>query len=677
MNPKSRLALEIVFLLIITAVVYLPNVGNLSYFKDDWYYIYDGTIAGADVFRSMFSIDRPARGVFFEIYYSLFNYHALPYHLGAYVWRLLGAIGALWLFRLLWPKDRQATFFTALLFALFPGYFWWISAVEYQPMIASLALQVFSIALTLKAIQATQRPSRILYILGAVLTGWAYIALVDYAIGMEAFRFLCVYMLVSREQRVSTLWSRLRVTLRTWLVNLIIPAGFILWRMFFFENERRATDIGSQLRALFSAPVPTASRWFIQFFNSLMNVGLLAWVAQFPRYFFEMRLRDTALALLDAGCVLFLVTLAGKLLEEPVEAEFVHDSHSSAKFQREAFMIGLAGMTFGVLPVIAANRYVNLEGFSHYALPASLAAAVFIMGLVYAFSSARVRFTAVVVLCVFAALAHYSISVRAVGEEAAIREFWWQASWRIPGLRPETTLAIQYPDPNIGDDGLGVMEAANLIYFPDGPDTIPVHYPISAVAANDENAKLILRGRLNRDTAYRSHTVNFDFGNVLVLSQPTPASCVRVIDGQRHLLSAFDPGNIFLIAPHSKIENVVTGAIPSTPPEFAFGLEPPHEWCYYFEKADLAVQQFGWREAAALGEEAIGLGLHPEDQAEWFPFLQAYAVLDDESRVRMTATKINTQPFLRDQTCSAFNQGNAALRLDPSMQTLINELFCH
>src|SRR5690349_12950688 len=152
---KKKPLPELVFLLVISAIVYLPNIGHLTYFKDDWYYMYDALIAGAKVFHPMFSIDRPARGYFFEIFFLLFGPEALPYHIGAFIWRALGAIGALWVFNILWPRERKFAFFATLLFAIYPGYFWWISAIEYQPMIASLALQVFSVAFTLKAIQSS------------------------------------------------------------------------------------------------------------------------------------------------------------------------------------------------------------------------------------------------------------------------------------------------------------------------------------------------------------------------------------------------------------------------------------------------------------------------------------------------------------------------------------------
>src|SRR5215510_12157904 len=102
---KKRRFPEILFLLFISAVVYLPHIGGLTYYKDDWYYIYDGLVAGAKIFHEMFRIDRPARGFFFEYYFSLFGANPLSYHIGAFFWRALSSIGALWIFNILWDKE--------------------------------------------------------------------------------------------------------------------------------------------------------------------------------------------------------------------------------------------------------------------------------------------------------------------------------------------------------------------------------------------------------------------------------------------------------------------------------------------------------------------------------------------------------------------------------------------
>ncbi len=671
MDKKKKPTFEVILLLVISALVYLPNIGKLTYFKDDWYYIYDGIRAGAKVFHEMFRIDRPARGYFFELYFSVFGPNPLPYHISAFLWRGLSAIGALWVFNILWPKERKFAFLGALLFAIYPGYFWWISAIEYQPMIASLALQVFSIALTLKAIQSQNRIAKITYLASAILTGWVYIALVDYAIGMEVFRFLCVYLLVNRDGRIGV-WKRLFIAVKAWAWSSLIPLGFLFWRIFLFTNVRKATDIGGQLSVFLGNPVSTTIDWFFQLYNSLLNLSVLAWIDQFPAFLQGMRLRDIAFGLLFAGVAVLLVVFAERQIKPSGESK---DGNSDQdQVRKEALLLGGVGMIFGVLPVIMANRYVNITGFSHYGLPVSLAAAVFLIGFLNTLSLRRTRVFALYAVIAAASLAHYGISINAVTEEVALQKFWWQVSWRIPMLQPGTTLVIQYPLSGMGDDGYGVMEAANVIYFPKPTGQIPVHYPVAGLTLNSETLSDILNGEQYKQTQYRSHTIDFDYGNLLIISQPTLTSCVHVIDGNQPLISTYDPVNVTLAAPSSKIKNVIADASPVLPPEYIFGREPEHSWCYYFQKADLASQLGNWDDAVALGEEAIRLELSPEDRSEWLPFLKAYAITGNAGRLTQMAKRVIGDRPLRQQACDMLTDIQEPLT--PEIKQVIDMDYC-
>lgn len=667
---KKRLFPEILFLLLISAVVYLPRIGDLTYYRDDWYYIYDGMIGGAKVFHEMFRIDRPARGFFFEWYFSTLGANPLPWHIGAFLWRGLSAIGALWLFNILWRDARKFNFIAALLFAIYPGYFWWISPIEYQPMIASLALQVFSIAFTLKAIQSQNSTAKIAYTFASILTGWAYIFLVDYAIGMEAFRLICVYLLVNRSGQAD-LWKRALATLKAWAWTVVIPLGFIVWRAFFFTNERRATDIGGQLSVFLGNPAATTIHWLFQLYNSLLNISVLAWINQFPAFIQGIRLRDTAVGLMLAIIVVLLVVFAQKRIG-PTDDE---KDDGAGQFQagKEALMLGGLGMVFGVLPVIMANRYVNITFFSHYGLPASLAAAVFMVALLALLSSRRVCSTVLYGVIGFAVLAHYGIAHHAVTEMSALEKFWWQVSWRVPAIQAGTTLVVNYPLSGMGGE-YGLMEAANVIYFPDETGEIPVHYPLSGLTLSSINLPDILDGSLYRETSYRSHTVNFDYGNILLISQPTVGSCVHIIDGRQPLISMYDTVEVSLAAPSSNIENVVADAVPAVPQKFIFGSEPEHNWCYYFQKADLAVQLGDWETAAGLGDEAMRLRLSPEDRAEWMPFLKAYAVTGNAEQLEQLARRVIGERPLRLRVCEMLS--NIEQPLSDDVRETIDVNYC-
>jgi hypothetical protein len=60
-------------------------------------------------------------------------------------------------------------------------------------------------------------------------------------------------------------------------------------------------------------------------------------------------------------------------------------------------------------------------------------------------------------------------------------------------------------------------------------------------------------------------------------------------------------------------------------PARLFGTEPGPNWCYYFEKADLARQLGQWEEVTALAELAFNSGDYPNDPAERLPFIEGYA----------------------------------------------------
>ena len=104
----------------------------------------------------------------------------------------------------------------------------------------------------------------------------------------------------------------------------------------------------------------------------------------------------------------------------------------------------------------------------------------------------------------------------------------------------------------------------------------------------------------------------------------TSISCLRVLDtvyaddpmysdGQRALISFSHPSRI------------LPAADSAAPDPNIFGPEPPHDWCYFFEKADLARQQSDWKTVIALFQQAGQKGLTPKTGVEYIPFIEAYA----------------------------------------------------
>jgi hypothetical protein len=671
--------LEILLILVIAGATYLPNLSQATIYRDDWYYTMDRLIGGPGVFQAMFSIDRPARGPLFEAYYQLFGIQPFPYHMSSFLWRLAGGLAALWLFRQLWPRQRLASFMMALFFVLYPGYLRWMEGFENQPRILSSFLEALSIALTLQAIRSTRTIPKIFVWIGSLLTGWAYIALVDFSFGMEVFRLLCVFLLVNRDQQTLPFVKRSISTIRAWGIAALIPGGYLFWRLFLFHNERQATDIGLQFSYLISSPLITGAQWLLRLFQSAVNVAVLAWGAPFFQDFFEIPLPDIMIGILIAGVVVVLllwVSLSIWKMEKDDANK--SDAVSIGMWQSEAIWVGLVGVFAGVLPVIVANRYVSFGAYSHYALPASLASVMVVVGITSLINSRNVRFGVASVLVLLAVLTHYTASLRVLHEEQVIANFWQQVVWRAPGIKTGTTLFVSYPSIDYAEDVDAVNGPANFIYFPEQTNQIPAVYQLAALPQMEYSTIYVLRG-INRSTAYRTHVGELNSDNLLVISQPTESACVHLIDSQWPRYSNQESDQILLLGSYSKIQSVLTDVSAPRPAEFIFGPEPAHAqaWCYYYQKAELALQEGNWEKIVQLGEKVTQLNLGPDDRIEWVPFLQAYALKGDEQAFKATAAKIEKTPFVRQEVCrTLLKMQEMGSTFTPQIQSLVDDAVC-
>lgn len=670
---------EILLILVIAAVTYLPNLSQATIYRDDWYYTMDRLIGGPGIYQEMFSIDRPARGPLFEAYYQLFGIRPFPYHMSSFLWRVMGGLAALWLFRQLWPRQRLASFMMALLFVLYPGYLRWMEGFEDQPRILSSFLEVLSIALTLQAVRTMGTISKIFAWIGSILTGWAYIALVDFSFGMEVFRLLCVFLLVNRDQETQSFVKKGISAIRAWGIAALIPVGFLFWRLFLFHNERPVTDIGLQLSYLVASPLLTGTWWLVRLFQSVVNVTILAWGAPLFQNLFDIPLAKIIIGLLIAGAAFVLVLWASFSICK-IEDDDANKSEAvlNGRWQSEAISVGLAGVFAGVLPVILANRYVTFGGYSHYALPASLASVMVVVGITSLINPRNVRFGVASVLVLLAVLTHYTASLRILHEERVIANFWQQVVWRAPGIKAGTTLVVHYPSVSYAEDVDAVAGPANFIYFPERTNQIPAVYQLVALPQMDYTTKDVLDGG-NRSYGYRTHVGEINYDNLLVISQPAENACVHMVNSQWPRYSAQESDQILLLGQYSKIQNVLTDVNGPHLAEFIFGPEPAHAqaWCYYYQQAELALQESNWEKIVQIGVKVTQLSLSPNDRIEWAPFLQAHALLGDEKAFKTTAILMDSSPSVRREACrTLLKMQEMGSTFIPEIQSLMDKRLC-
>lgn len=289
------------------------------------------------------------------------------------------------------------------------------------------------------------------------------------------------------------------------------------------------------------------------------------------------------------------------------------------------------------------------------------------------FKSQAARAAMIGFLIACAVMTHYANSVVAVQEAAATRNFWWQVAWRIPNLQPGTTLVADYPNISIQEDYF-IWGPVNQIYFsePQNQAGEQVNVPLPALVLNAETLpKLDLR-RGQAEQVRRGIYTLADYRRVLILTQPAANACVRVIDGNSLEFSQNDRLEIRLVASASRLDGVLIDAAKPQPPAAYFGPEPPHDWCYYYQKAALARQTGDWEKVIRFGEQALAEGHYPADKIEWLPFMQAHAALGQKEKLRRFVSIMAESPYIQSQACVILS----ASATDPATLTYIKESFC-
>jgi hypothetical protein len=659
---KSELFIAIFLLVAVSAIAYLPFIAHFSYFNDDWYEMFATGTRGPLIFIDIFSVDRPARALLMIPLYVLFGKNPFPYNVTAYLFRLFSGLSVLWSLRIVWPQQKRLATLAALFYLIYPGFLSQPNAIDFQSHIAGLCFATFSIALTLKAVRTKNLWSRILITGLSIFFGLAYLSQMEYYAGYEVVRFVLLFILAGQTEK--TFFTRLKRAVLWYLPFIIVPLLFFTWRLFFFQDVRKQTDIGTQLGSLITTPRHTILIWTTTLIQSMVDVIVLAWFVPFYSAFSNLSAIDELVGL---GAALIAILIAWISLRSTSS-----DSASEDGWQRENLWAGLVIVIGGLVPIIVANRGVDFADLSRYSVISMFGAVMILAVFVDRLKNLRFQLGFVLLLIGIAVITHFSNGDSYAQYADSNNMFWWQVSWRIPQLKKGTTIVVHYPAGQAGED-YTIWSPANLIYYPDSQSQKFIQPAIYAALLNhDAVDKVLTQKGVEYDTRRGSIHTFRNYSNILVITQTGPGSCVRVMDGHQTEFSSSEDERVMLMAPYSQIQDVMTGTQFQTPPQLPFGLEPTRGWCYYYEKASYARQVSDWQTVLNLGDQATKLGLKPQDLIEWMPFLQAYAHFGNQAQLTQLARSINSDPLVASQACRILK----GMQLDSSTAGLVNSLYC-
>jgi hypothetical protein len=649
-------------LVVVAALAYLPFLNQIGYTHDDWYLMASAQAEGPSAFREIYSVDRPLRAYVLAPLYTLFGHNVFFYNLSAWFFRVLSALGFLWLLRRLWPGHSQWTLWMALLYVLYPGFLSQLNGIDYQSQIISLATATFSLALTVYAFFEKRLLYRIAAVTLAIFTGILYLGLVEYEVGFEFVRLLLLFILAGRV--ADTYREHIFKTFKLWLPYSLIMLGFGIWRLFFFHSERGATDVDLQFSQFRLYPLQTLYHWALQVMQDSFDVTLAAWVTPLSQLAGYIQPWGIALAILATGLILFVLYKfrEGEAQSEPGQFDL----------KREALLLGLGTIIGGLIPIAMVNREVWFPSFSRYSLVSSVGVAILIPAILMQIKSRVLQSIIAAALCLVAILTHHANAVKHAQETAFTRNFWWQVAWRVPQFEKNTTLVANITGVATEEDYF-VWGPASLIYYPEKQNPEGIQPGLFAAILNQDTVtKVLARERQEYDN--RKNIITYkNYRNFVLLNQPSLKACVHILNGLSPDYSHDELDSIRAIGSFSEIEHVLVDETPHTPPEVVFGPEPSHGWCYYYQKADLARQKEDWESVIQTGDQAFDLGLTPIDPIEWMPFLQAYAQTGNADRLREFAPKISADPSIARQACQIL--GNIS-GLSAEVTEVITSLYC-
>jgi len=158
---------------------------------------------------------------------------------------------------------------------------------------------------------------------------------------------------------------------------------------------------------------------------------------------------------------------------------------------------------------------------------------------------------------------------------------------------------------------------------------------------------------------YRTASFYGNTSQAVVIYMPR-GGCLRVLDPSQGDMEVYDklPAVLTSAIPLSDPSRNITDANPAATPMFF--LEPKHEWCYYFTKAELAQQTGDYQKVVSLGNEAASLGYKPTDQNEWLVFIKAHALTGNiQTAKSISASALKEDTRVRRGVCSAWEQVQA------------------
>lgn len=600
------------------------QVTHMGFYWDDWQMVFLAQTGNFGLYWEHFLSDRPFVTWIYWLVTHMVGHSPLSAHLLTLAARWLSLLGFYLALRGLWQDQRWQARWMTLLLAISPAFLQQQVAYTYSAHFITYALFTFSLA---TMVWAMREPQRLRWLMPlSWLLAFLHVMSMEYFIGLELLRPLLLWWSASwkNEKLPARLW---RVA-RLWLPYGLALVAFAVWRFVYFPqiSYHAEANTPSIILELLKTPFDALLSLAQIALRDFLHLTVFAWTNTFLPEEIELRAKSFLFAW-GVGALLagFLFWILRRLPAGTVAAEMPQRN----RFLQQATLLGALGILCGGLPIWLTDRSIIVGAWSdRFALAPMLGASVLIVTLVDWFGSSSSRKAILLAVLVgFSTAYHIQIANKFRLHWELQRAYYWQLSWRAPALQPGTAvIGPSIPMNYVAGYSLGL--ALNVIYAPEQRSADVPYWFINGLRELGSKRLPGNEQGLPIEDQFRNITFNGSTSQSVVVAFNPARGCLRVLD------------EIYLQAPPIEKENTLS-ALSNTaqilaseahqPPAALFGAEPERDWCYYFEKADLARQLGNWEEVIRLWEMAEHSGYTPQNGVELLPFIEAYAHLENRS----------------------------------------------
>jgi len=662
------------FFLLSCALAFGLLIPNLGYFQDDWNFVFNYYSFGEKGLLEFLQYDgRPYAAWIFITGFSILGLKPLYWHIAELLLKWLTGY-VLWLvFRSIWPNHNRQTFTASIIFLLYPFFTLQPSAVTYTLHWTGYLLFILSIYFMLRAQKKYFWPLTALALLSQAL----HLFTLEFYSGIDLLRPVLLWLVISKSKFPTS--GRLKSTLHKWGPYLVVYILYFFWRGFLYQAAAEGRNTPLLLTALLNNPIPTILETVNNGISDIVLILISSW--------YKIVEPDNFDFTNSANRLLFLISLLSFGIFLFYQSRQHNPEEGNDRVNKQFFVTGMIALVLSLLPVYAAD-YVIHEKLapwnSRFSLGSLLGSALIITSFVnYTVKVPKTKW--IILSAVFGLLVGWHLQYTNDFRWAWAKQvnFYRQLSLRAPSIKSGTAILseeefLMY----MGD--YPTAYGINLIYTPQGygfENSREADYWFFPLGEFYKRFDQYIDGR--NFIAARAGTtfVGEPEGSIVISFAPEIGRCLWIIRPEYAASKSFSQ-TMRKLASISFVNRIQD--TPQNPDSFLLKYlytHPEKDWCYYYQKADLANQFEEWEETIQFWESATLNGKQPENGFEYLPFIEAFAHSGDWTTAKkMTQTSQKTMQGIDPLLCNIWdkleNSTPSSTIKEDAFASVIQDLGC-